>query len=118
MTVQLDAYEEELRRQEGEQDHNEDVGSEKEESGSSVPLHKSHQEEARLDAQQEEAESTQQSDHGQHSQEQVAPVDTEAQEEEELNMFDILNENVSDIEEDGPTNDKHAPDNATEDDQD
>ena len=43
--------------------------------------------------------------------------DTEAQE-QELNMFDILNENVSDIEEDGPTNDKHAPDNATEDDQD
>ena len=65
--VQLDAYEKERRRQEGEQEHNEDVGSKKEESGSFVPLNESHQEEARLDAQQEEAESTQQLDHGQQS---------------------------------------------------
>ena len=98
--VQLNAYEKEHRQNEGEQEQSEDVGSKKEESGSSVPLHKSHQEEARLDAQQEEAESTQQSDHGQHSQEQVAPVDTEAQEEEESNLFNILNEDVSDIGED------------------
>ena len=41
-TVQLNAYEKEHRRNEGEQEQSEDVGSKKEESGSSVPLHKSH----------------------------------------------------------------------------
>ena len=75
-------------------------GSEKEESGSFVPLNESHQEEARSDAQQEEVESTQQPNHGQHSQEQAALMDTEAQEEEESNLFNILNEDVSDIGED------------------
>ena len=43
------------------------MGLEKEESGTSIPLHKSHPEEAQSDAQQEEVESTQQLDHGQHS---------------------------------------------------
>ena len=58
-TVWLDTYEDECFHQEGEQEHNKDMGIEKEESGSFVPLHKSHQKEARSDAQQEEVESTQ-----------------------------------------------------------
>ena len=60
-----------------------------------MPLNESHQEEARSDAQQLE--------HEQHSREQVAPTYTEAQE-EELNLFNILNEDVSDIGEDDPIN--------------
>ena len=95
VTVQLDAYEAERRQQEDDQVHDADEEAGKEQSGSVVHFYESRE---------EEAESTQQSDHGQHSQEQVAPVDTKAQEEEEPNLFDILNEDVSDIGEDDPIN--------------
>ena len=108
VTVQLDAYEVQRRRQEGDLEHKEDEEARKEQSGSVVHFYESRE---------EEAESTQQSDHGQHLQEQVAPVDTKAQEEEEPNLFDILNEDVSDIGEDDPTEEEQVEDNDGEDDQ-
>ena len=87
--VELNSYEKGQRRQEGEQEENEDVESDKEESGQSVPLNESQQEEEQQGVEQAEAESTQQSEQEQHTQEQVAPDNTEDQEDDERTLLDI-----------------------------
>ena len=43
------------------------------------------------------------------------PTNTEVQEEEEPNLFDILNEDVNEIDEDDPIDDKQIADNEEED---
>ena len=92
--VQLDAYEAEHRQQEGDLEQPEDEDNKNEQSGSLVLVHES---------QQEEAISTQQptSEH----QERAAFVNTE---EEELNLFDIMEEEVSDKGEEDLTKEEHV----------
>ena len=65
------------------------------------------------ETQQEQAQSTHQPNH---EQEQAPPVYTTTQEEEELNVFDILEEDVSDIGEDDPIEEEQIEDLTGEDD--
>ena len=76
----------------------------KDHSGSSIPLHV---------IAQYQAESTHWPDR---AQDQEPPVDTTTQEEEELNVFDILEEDVSDIGEDDPIEEEQIEDLTGEDD--
>ena len=96
--VQLDAYEADRQRQEDDHEHNEDVGAVQEDSGSTAPLNQS---------QQEAVESTQLVSE---LQDKPTSVNTNGRDEEESNLFDILEEDVSDIGEDDRTEEDQVED--------
>ena len=76
----------------------------KDHSGSSIPLHV---------IAQDQAESIHWPDR---AQDQEPPVDTTTQEEEELNLFDILKEELSDLGEEDPIEEDQVDDLTGEDD--
>ena len=104
--MQLDAYEAERRQQEIDIERNEDMGAENEELGSIVPVNETQQEQVQW------------THHPDHEQEQATPIDTTTQEEDDPNLFDILEEDVSDIGKDDMTEEEHVEDLTGEDDQD
>ena len=80
------------------------MGAENEELGSIVPVNETQQEQVQW------------THHPDHEQEQATPIDTTTQEEDDPNLFDILEEDVSDIGKDDMTEEEHVEDLTGEDD--
>ena len=112
--MELDAYEKEHHHQQGEQEGNDDAEPTQDEFGQTLPVSDAHQG-GENEQEEAEAESTFRTNQELNANNPRTPTDAEDQEEDEANLFDILNEDVSDIEDDALIDEEQVDDNAEED---